>query len=160
MEEKRTTYFLDGLEENLLLVPLIASIFLVILDFILGFILGATAPITLFCQQLSYYLFAWYISIVLGVTIKKRMYLVVDIFSKMFPKRLQRGVAIINELFELIAICVFLFVSFQVVGKYVGVVNENANHIPLIIAYASLIPGFTIAFIRKIERFVKEGIKS
>lgn len=159
MEKKKV--FLDGFEENLLLIPLVLSVLFMIVSWIARLVGGeGTETETLFIQS-AYYSFCWYVCLVMSAAVKKRSYLAVDVLVKHYPEGVQRTAAVLNEVLEFIALIVFLVLSVKITGIALGtgLMNEKAPAIPVVISYAAPLAGFLLSALRQIERLMREGIK-
>lgn len=159
MQEKRKPV-LKELEDNVMLVPLFLSVVLTLVSFALQLFGEAAISAKTFCVQASYYVFAWYICIALSCCIRDGKYISLRVISDLFPKSLQKGIAIINELLELFVIIIMFVFSFVIVKMAVTekLMNPAVPSVPVVVAYFAPIVGFALSILRKIERFFKEGI--
>lgn len=157
--ESKKKWFLDGLEDNLMLIPLIVGGVITLAAFLARFI---SPEREVLFNQLAYYAFGWYVALVMATCVREKMYLKLDLVNQLLPAAGKKVLAVLNEILELIVICVIFVFSFKVVGQALseGTVNAVAPQIPVAVAYFAPILGFGIAIVRKIERLLKEGIKA
>ena len=157
MEEKKD--FLDELTQNCMAAAIIIASALTLLGMIFQFVSPeAQALVT----QLSYYAYGWTVFLALGPTVKRGMFMRIDLVANRYPKALQTWLKAAADLvlFLLMLLLCVLGIQSLLTAVAEGAVNASAPLIPLALAYAAPVVGYAlgmIAYITKLFRAEKGG---
>ena len=157
MDEKKD--FLDTLTQNCMAAAIIIASVLTLLGMILQFVSPqAQALVT----QLSYYAYGWTVFLALGPTVKRGMFMRIDLVANHYPKGLQTALKVIADLvlFLLMVLLCVLGIQNLLASIAAGEVNASAPVIPLALAYAAPVVGYAlgiIAYIGKVLTAQKGG---
>lgn len=145
------------LEENIMLIPLILSIVLTLIGFLLG-IAGNKEATTLF-NQLSYYCYSWLCCLGIGCCVHNNRYLRINLFGNIFPDSLKKAIGIFNEILGMVLLVALFVGSFFLVRQAMttGAMDSKIPTLPLAVAYFAPLVGFALGIVRNVQRLMKGG---
>ena len=149
MEEKKD--FLDELTQNFMAAAIIIASVLTLLGMVLQFISPEAQVVV---TQLSYYAYGWTVFLALGPTVKRGMFMRIDLVANHYPKALQTALKVASDviLFLLMALLCVLGIQSLMSSIASGAVNASAPVIPLALAYAAPVVGYALGMIAYIVK--------
>ena len=159
MEDKKqeTVKSKYGLEERLMMVPFLISTVLTLAAFVVKFT-GKKEAVT-FMLQLSYYSYTWLVCIAIGASMRDNRHLVVNLLPKIYPKLVQKGLDVFNQLLSLVLLVALFVGSFLLIQITLaeGTMDSKASALPMIIVYFAPLLGFGWGTIRAVQRLLQGG---
>lgn len=157
MDEKKD--FLDELTQNCMAAAIIIASVLTLLGMVFQFISPEAQTLV---TQLAYYAYGWTVFLALGPTVKRGMFMRIDLVANRYPKALQTVLKVASDvvLFLLMALLCVLGIQNLLSSIASGAVNASAPVIPLALAYAAPVVGYAlgmIAYMTKILTAKKGG---
>ena len=157
MDEKKD--FLDELTQNCMAAAIIIASVLTLLGMVFQFISPEAQTLV---TQLAYYAYGWTVFLALGPTVKRGMFMRIDLVANRYPKALQTALKVASDvvLFLLMALLCVLGIQNLFSSIASGAVNASAPVIPLALAYAAPVVGYAlgmIAYMTKILTAKKGG---
>lgn len=149
MEEKKD--FLDELAQICMAATIIIASVLTLLGMVLQFVSPEAQTLV---TQLSYYAYGWTVFLALGPTVKRSMFMRIDLVANHYPKALQTALKVISDviLFLLMVLLCVLGIQNLLSAISTGAVNASAPVIPLALAYAAPVVGYALGIIAYITR--------
>lgn len=149
MEEKKD--FLDELTQNFMAATIIIASALTLLGMICQFISPETQTLV---TQLSYYAYGWTVFLALGPSVKRGMFMRIDLVANHYPKAFQTALKLASDviLFLLMALLCVLGIQNLLSAVASGAVNASAPVIPLALAYAAPVVGYALGMIAYLRR--------
>lgn len=143
-----------GLEEKILVVPVILALLATIGGFLAGFVGEGAAE---FCNLLSYYLFAWVVAIGTSLGFREGTHMQIRVILNLLPAGIRKGLQALIEIINLAVVALFFVFSFQVfVSKIVGGAEETSDILTIFVYFAPII-GFAMSTVREVVRIMKGG---
>lgn len=139
----------DQLEENLLFIALVFSVFLIFVQVVMRYVFGRSLS---WSEELARYLFIWYTWIGTSLAVRKRRHIRIEILTDFLKEKAKLRL----ELFVLLVWAGFsaflAFKGFQV-GKFLYTSNQTspALEIPMFFAYAAVPAGCALMCMRLLE---------
>lgn len=157
MDKKKD--FLDELTQNCMAAAIIIASVLTLLGMVFQFISPEAQTLV---TQLAYYAYGWTVFLALGPTVKRGMFMRIDLVANRYPKALQTALKVASDvvLFLLMALLCVLGIQNLLSSIASGAVNASAPVIPLALAYAAPVVGYAlgmIAYMTKILTAKKGG---
>lgn len=149
MEEKKD--FLDELTQNFMAATIIIASALTLLGMIFQFISPEAQTLV---TQLAYYAYGWTVFLALGPSVKRGMFMRIDLVANHYPKALQTALKVASDviLFLLMALLCVLGIQNLLSAVASGAVNASAPVIPLALAYAAPVVGYALGMIAYLTR--------
>ena len=149
MEEKKD--FLDELAQNCMAATIIIASALTLLGMVFQFISPEAQTLV---TQLAYYAYGWTVFLALGPSVKRGMFMRIDLVANHYPKALQTALKVASDviLFLLMALLCVLGIQNLLSAVASGAVNASAPVIPLALAYAAPVVGYALGMIAYLSR--------
>lgn len=148
---------LDQLEDNIILIPLILSVVLTLIAFVVQTVSGTEAAAVF--NRLSYYAYAWVCSLGIAVCARDRCHVRVALLEKALPQQGKRIMGILGDLISLVILIGMLWGCWQVLDAALdaGTMDSVATGVPVSIAYFAPVIGFALGTVRHIQSMVQGG---
>lgn len=158
MKENKSSV-LSHLEENIILIPLIISVILTLISFVVQTVSGSEAAA--FYNRLSYYAYAWVCCLGLVACCRDRRHVRVALLEKALPDKGKKWLGVISDLITLVILIGMLWGCWQVLDKALAehTTDSVATGVPVSIAYFAPVVGFAFGIIRHIQSILKGGKK-
>ncbi len=150
---EKTKDRLDHLTQHFMVAAILIAATLTLLGMVLQFISPqAQALVT----QLSYYAYGWAVFLSLGPTIKRRVFLRIDLVACRYPKPLQATLKLAGDgiLLLLMALLCVLSIRDLLSSISSGAVSPSAPVIPLALAYAAPVVGYALGMAASIRNIL------
>lgn len=150
---EKTKDHLDHLTQHFMVAAILIAAALTLLGMVLQFISPqAQALVT----QLSYYAYGWAVFLSLGPTIKRRVFLRIDLVACRYPKPLQAALKLAGDgiLLLLMALLCVLSIRDLLSSISSGAVSPSAPVIPLALAYAAPVVGYALGMAASIRNIL------
>ena len=145
-KEKR----IEGLEENVMLLPLIITLVLTLLGFLIRLFGNADAASAVLL--VSRYLYAWICCLSLGICARDNRYLRMALMQGKYPAPVGKVMNIFNDFLGLVLMSVLTIGSVIVVKNYISGGEINGW---ILFAYLAPLAGFLLGSVRLIQKKVK-----